>query len=118
MSELTIKSICEQFRIGQSELARRFGIPIRTVQHWHSGERKPPDYVVRMMRTILENNGKADLQSPIEYDKHYYKCPRCNEDLGVSEDDIYVYGITPPNHCKCCGQALKWPNITIGQLEE
>lgn len=36
MAELTIKELCEEFNIGQSALARRFKIPLRTVQHWHS----------------------------------------------------------------------------------
>ena len=59
MAENTpIRELCQEFHIGQSELARRFGIPLRTVQHWHSGERKPPDYVVRMIRTILEYEQK------------------------------------------------------------
>ena len=58
MAELTIKELCQKFSIGQSELARRFGIPLRTVQQWHSGKRQPPDYTVRMIRTILEYEQK------------------------------------------------------------
>lgn len=51
---MTIKEICEQYSIGQSALARRFGIPIRTVQQWYAGDRTPPPYVVAMIKEILE----------------------------------------------------------------
>ena len=52
---LTIKDICEKYQITQSALARRFGIPLRTVQDWHSDRRKPPEYVVRMIVEIFDN---------------------------------------------------------------
>lgn len=51
---MTIKEICEKYKISQSGLARRFGIPLRTVQGWHLGERKPPEYVARMIDELLQ----------------------------------------------------------------
>ena len=54
----TIKDICFYFNIGQTELSRRFDIPLRTIQNWHSGKRKPPLYVVTMICTILEYEKK------------------------------------------------------------
>lgn len=54
MSVLTIKEVCGQYQISQSALARRFGIPLRTVQDWHSDRRKPPEYVVRMLVELLD----------------------------------------------------------------
>ena len=51
---------------------------------------------------------KANKLSPIPYDKHYFKCPSCKEDLCIDEDDIYVYDEIPPNYCEKCGQALEW----------
>lgn len=53
MNEKTIKDICTEYGLSQSALARRFGIPLRTVQNWHAGVRIPPDYVVRMIDEIL-----------------------------------------------------------------
>ena len=50
-----VAKICKEYGLGQTQLARRFGIPLRTVQNWHSGIRPAPEYVVRMMRKILEN---------------------------------------------------------------
>ena len=50
---MTIKDICEKYGMSQTNLAKRFGIPLRTVQDWHAGRRVPPDYVVRMMEELL-----------------------------------------------------------------
>ncbi len=41
----------------QTEYARRYQIPFRTVQNWESGTRGPPDYVMH----LLENRVKKDL---------------------------------------------------------
>ena len=51
-----IAKICEAYDLKQTELAKRFGIPLRTVQDWHAGRRVPPDYVVRMMIELLEHD--------------------------------------------------------------
>lgn len=58
-NEKTIKSLCEAYGISQTALARRFDIPLRTVQDWHAGRRKPPAYVVNMLTNLLEYDRKA-----------------------------------------------------------
>ena len=50
----TIKEICEEYGLGQTALSRRFGIPLRTVQDWHSGRSNPPAYVARMIDELLQ----------------------------------------------------------------
>ena len=54
----TIREICEKYNLSQTALAKRFGIPLRTVQNWHGGHRNPPDYVVSMMVELLEAEKK------------------------------------------------------------
>ncbi len=49
----TIKELCTEYGLGQTEMARRFNIPVRTIQNWHAGVRNPPDYVVSMMDELL-----------------------------------------------------------------
>ena len=51
---MTIKEICEKYGYNQTELAKRFGIPLRTVQEWHGGRRNPPEYVVNMIVALLD----------------------------------------------------------------
>lgn len=60
---MTIKDICDRYGLTQTALSKRFGIPLRTVQGWHIGERKPPDYVVKLMLEILENDIKKDPEA-------------------------------------------------------
>ena len=59
MTENTpIRELCREYHLTQRALADRFGIPLRTVEDWSTGKRKPPDYTVRMIRTILEYEQK------------------------------------------------------------
>lgn len=55
---MTIKEVCDRYGLTQTALAKRFGIPLRTVQGWHIGERKPPAYLPAMMIEILDNEIK------------------------------------------------------------
>ena len=50
---MTVKELCEQYDLSQTELSRLFGIPLRTVQDWYSGRRNPPDYVINMMVGLI-----------------------------------------------------------------
>lgn len=54
MDKTDVAVICEQFGYTQIGLAKRFDIPYRTVQDWHSGRRKPPAYVVNMITELLK----------------------------------------------------------------
>ena len=47
-------------------------------------------------------------KKPINYDKYYYKCPYCEQDLSVDDDSLYIYEDTMPNYCTNCGQRLDW----------
>jgi putative transcriptional regulator len=49
-----IAQICERYGLSQTALAKQFEIPLRTVQDWHAGRRKAPDYVVSMMVRLLD----------------------------------------------------------------
>lgn len=37
-----------------------------------------------------------------------YKCPTCENYIEITDDDLYVYKIEPPEYCPNCGQALDW----------
>ncbi len=49
----TIRELCETYGISQTELSKRFGIPLRTVQDWYAERRTPPSYVVNMLLELL-----------------------------------------------------------------
>ncbi len=54
----------KKFRIdtgmSQSQFANHFGIPIRTLQEWEQGRRKPPEYLLELLKRIwnLENTNQ------------------------------------------------------------
>ena len=52
----TIKEICEKFQTSPDQLSLRFDIPLRTVQGWYYGERKPPNYLLKMIEEILRRD--------------------------------------------------------------
>lgn len=55
MEEKTpVAQICERYGLSQTALAKKFEIPLRTVQDWHAGRRKAPDYVVKMIDRLLQ----------------------------------------------------------------
>lgn len=54
-----IARICEEYGLSQTALAKRFEIPLRTVQDWHAGRRVPPGYVKSMIIEILERERQA-----------------------------------------------------------
>ncbi len=63
MAEPTIKALCEQYELSQAALARKFGIPYRTVQDWYA-ERKPAtEYVVKAIARVLFLEEKLKKQS-------------------------------------------------------
>ena len=62
-----IAQICKTYNLQQTELAERFGIPLRTVQDWHAGRRTPPDYVTRMVIKLLEREQQDKENTVTQY---------------------------------------------------
>lgn len=38
--------------LSQSKFAEYFGIPVRTLQEWEQGRRKPPEYLLELLKRI------------------------------------------------------------------
>lgn len=41
----------------------------------------------------------------------YYICPCCRGNLGVSDDDIFIYELSMPKYCSNCGCVLDWAEV-------
>lgn len=52
-SHVTIHDLLGAYRLSQSDFARHFNIPLRTVQDWCGGRRACPQYVLAMASEIL-----------------------------------------------------------------
>ena len=48
-----IHDVIEILKSDPQEISLKFGIPLRTVYSWCSGERKPPEYLICMMLQII-----------------------------------------------------------------
>lgn len=49
----TLKQLRQGTNLSQKKFAEHFSIPISTYEQWEMGIRKPPEYVVKMIATIL-----------------------------------------------------------------
>ncbi|MBQ3405672.1 MAG: helix-turn-helix domain-containing protein [Lachnospiraceae bacterium] len=63
---MTIEEIRAMTGLSQGKFANRYGIPVRTLQNWEIGERKPPDYVLRLLLRCVEEDvtGKIIKELP------------------------------------------------------
>lgn len=52
---MTIKEMRAKTGLTQVKISQLTGVPMRTWQSWEIGERKCPDYVVRLIRYFLEH---------------------------------------------------------------
>lgn len=118
---MTIKEICEKHRLKQTELARHFKIPVRTVQDWYAEKRVPPEYVVDMLLKLLQNEKKKKYVWQEDLD-NIIVCPSCRNQI----DNIYVdcenvddeFEMLEPAYCVYCGQHLDWTKILPYGVEE
>lgn len=66
----------------------------------------PLDYSIAF-ETAIEALEKQIPKKPIN-EECYYICPCCRGDLGVSDDDIFIYELSMPKYCSNCGCVLDW----------
>ena len=55
---MDIKEIRERTGLSQAKFGEAYGIPRRTIEDWERGTRKPPQYVVELLRRAVD----ADLE--------------------------------------------------------
>lgn len=67
----------------------------------------PLDYAAAFEKAI-EALEKQIPKRAISTYKENYKCPTCESYIDITDDDLYVYEIVPPEYCPNCGQALDW----------
>ena len=69
----------------------------------------PLDYSVAF-ETAIEALEKQIPKKPIDAG-YYYMCPCCRCDLGISDDDIFIYELPMPKYCSNCGCVLDWSEV-------
>lgn len=51
---MNIKEIRTKTNLSAQKFGDKYGIPLRTIQDWERGERKPPEYVVDLLNRVVE----------------------------------------------------------------
>lgn len=46
----------------QSEFSAYIGVPLKTLQNWEQGTRKPPDYLICLVEKVLRYEGVIDYE--------------------------------------------------------
>lgn len=58
---MNVKDIRVKLNMSQARFAKEYGIPLRTLQSWESGERKPARYIVDLLFRILIAEGRIKM---------------------------------------------------------
>lgn len=70
----------------------------------------PLDYSIAF-KTAIKALDKQIPKKPCIGEECYYICPCCRDDLGVSDDDIFIYELSMPKYCSNCGCVLDWTEV-------
>lgn len=49
----SIKELRKSIDLSQSQFAREFDIPLRTLQRWEQGQNKTPEYIIALIKRLL-----------------------------------------------------------------
>lgn len=80
---INIRELRNRLGDTQSEFAKRYNIPFRTIQNWESGVRKPPEYILELLKYRIKDdlvNKKAS--SLPKYDTSKKDLPKRSDYVG------------------------------------
>lgn len=82
---MNIRDMRKQLGDTQSEFAERYNIPFRTVQNWETGMRKPPEYILELLKARIKEDliNKRALALP-KYDSNKQDLPKRSDYVGAT----------------------------------
>lgn len=60
---MTIQELRKETGLSQSQFAKKFDIPVGTLQHWEQGIRKPPEYVLSLVERVIDYEGRFETMA-------------------------------------------------------
>lgn len=60
---MKVKKIRELTGLNQSEFSRKYNIPLRTIQDWEAERRTPPEYVLKLLERVV--NEDVNKSAPV-----------------------------------------------------
>jgi transcriptional regulator with XRE-family HTH domain len=81
---MTIRDMRTQLGVTQSEFSKRYNIPFRTIQNWETGLRKPPEYIINLLKNrIREDLVNRKTTTLPKNDFHKNNLPKRSEYIGT-----------------------------------
>ena len=82
---LNIRDMRKQLGDTQSEFAERYNIPFRTVQNWETGMRKPPEYILELLKARIKEDLINKRASALpKYDSNKQDLPKRSDYVGAT----------------------------------
>lgn len=63
---MTIQEIRALTSLSQSQLSKKYHIPLPTLRKWEQGKREPPDYLVKLLEFRVREDMGMEKMIPIE----------------------------------------------------
>ena len=82
---MNIRDMRKQLGDTQSEFAERYNIPFRTVQNWETGMRKPPEYILELLKARIKEDLINKRASALpKYDSNKQDLPKKSDYVGAT----------------------------------
>ena len=82
---MNIRDMRKQLGDTQSEFAKRYNIPFRTVQNWETGMRKPPEYILELLKARIQEDLINKRASALpKYDSNKQDLPKRSDYVGAT----------------------------------
>lgn len=94
--------------LNNNERVDKYEALVRYMRAYRSIDLPLLDFPLSDKKWLIEACEKQIPNKVVEFGKYGFKCPCCNEDLGLEREDILIYDMTPPKYCDNCGQMLNW----------
>lgn len=49
--------------ISRAEFSRRYGIPVRTLEDWDYGKRKPPEWLLKLLERVAREDAEESSEN-------------------------------------------------------
>lgn len=63
---MKIKEIRLISNLSQVKFCDKYGIPLRTLQSWEIGERKPPEYLLKLLERAIREDRESELLAAVD----------------------------------------------------
>lgn len=63
MADNVFKELRRTQGLTQEEFAKKYSIPVRTLQRWEQGQNNPPEYIIKLIQEIMHLRGEDKVST-------------------------------------------------------